>query len=309
MQWTLTSLVPLRSKPFPTEAPSVDLQRRLTSITNQLHACVVVTAPRKLPQKRKSGRDLVSKKTNLEKIVSNLHSCNHTARGHTKEPESHVLVHLNGVTNHVKVIEQIPDVDGVVEGSIGNCITISRRNCSRSNENTADIPQLLNAGTGFQKLRLQEKTVWADGHDCPIDCSLRSQNWTSPANEACDMNRNDDKQSNRNQSKTEPPNDVVVSAPRKRRLSEPTIDISPKIHQKRNAFSDTENNGCAQANDKHKPRVTDSLANGLTTKDRHCGNETKTGCRSTQKANACGSLVGKPKRMAKRVLNDDFIYF
>ena len=287
VQWTLTSLVPLRSKPFPIEAPSGDLQRRLLSITNQLQAHVVVTPPRKSAQKRKTGKDSVSKKTNLEQIVSNLHSGNHTARitGHTKEPESHVLVHLNGATNQVKIIEQIPDVDEVTEGSISNSITRSRRNTSRSDENPC-ISQLLNAKTergGFQKLRLQGNTMWADGNDYPIDCSLRSHNWTSPAYEACDMSKNDSKQRKRNQPKTEPPNDVVPLPPCKKRLAHPYIDILPKIHPKRNAFSDPE--------------------------DSYCRNGTETRCGSTEKANACGSLVGKSKRMAKRVLNEDFVYF
>ena len=314
MQWTLTSLVPLRTKPFCVETPTGDLKRRLVSITNQLHARIIVSAPRGLPMQQKTDPKLTSKMTNLENIITNLRSSMHSARitGGSAEREPQVLVHLDGVTNRVKIIEQIPVSKEVAEGISTSSCSSSSTSSTRSSETSADLPQLLKASTEwdeFRKLRLQDKTLWVDGADYPVVCSQRSQRRKSPTSEPCSTSGNNSKQRRRSLPKTEPPSDVIRTSPRKRRLSEPDIDTEPKLLPKRNTFSDPENNGCTEVNLHHKPNVTETETAMINSKDNPCGNETESSGHTAEKTDARGGLASKSRRMVKRVLKDDFIYF
>ena len=314
VQWTLTSLVPLRTKPFCVETPTGDLKRRLVSITNQLHARIIVSAPRGLPVQQKTDPKLTSKMTNLENIITNLHSSMHSARnpGGSTEREPQVLVHLDGVTNRVKIIEQIPVSKEVAEGISTSSCSSSSTSSTRSSETSADLPQLLKASTEwdeFRKLRLQDKTLWVDGNDYPVVCSQRLQKRRSPTSEPCSTGGNNSKQRRRSLPKTEPPSDVTRTSPRKRRLSEPDVDTEPKLYPKRNVFIDSENNGCTEVNLLHKPNVTETETALINSKDNPCGNETESSGYTAEKTDARGGLASKSRRMVKRVLKDDFIYF
>lgn len=310
VQWTLTSLVPLRTKPFSAESSTGDLKRRLMSITNQLHARIIVSVPRGLSGQPKIDRKTL-KKANLEHIISNLHSCIHSARitGGPTDREPHVLVHLDGVTNRVKVIEQIPVIQGVAEGSSSNTSSTSS---TRSSDASADLPHLLNASTEwdeFRKLRLQDKTLWVDGNDYPAVCNQRSEKRKCPTDDPCGTSRNNTKQRRRSQPKTEQSCDVVRTSPRKRRLSEPDANTERNVYPKRNASGDSEYNGGPETNVDHKPRVTETETLLINTTDSNCGSETETRCHLAEKTDTQGGLASKSRRMVKPVLKDDFIYF